>query len=328
MDKQATPYQGLSPERILHCVEAAGYRCNGQLLALNSYENRVYQVGLEDAPPLVVKFYRPGRWSDAMILEEHAFTRELAAREIPVVAPLHDGDGRSLWTVAGFRFALYPRRGGRAPELERADDLRWLGRFIARIHALGAVRPFEYRPRLTVHAHGREALAFITRQQVVPEYLRAAYQAEAAPLLDELEAVFEAVGPLRSIRLHGDCHPGNILWTDAGPHFVDFDDALMGPAVQDLWMLLSGEREEARRQLEPLLEGYGEFFDFDQRELLLVEALRGLRLIHYSAWLARRWSDPAFPRAFPWFASPRYWEEQVQVLREQRERLAGPGLLA
>ncbi len=327
MDKQATPYEGLDPERILQCVEAAGYRCNGQLLALNSYENRVYQVGLEEAPPLVAKFYRPGRWSDAMILEEHAFTRELAGREIPVVAPLSNGDGRSLWTVAGFRFALYPRRGGRAPELERADDLRWLGRFIARIHALGAVRPFAHRPRLTVQGHGREALAFITEQRVVPDYLRAAYQAEAVPLLDEVETAFEAVGPVRSIRLHGDCHPGNILWTDAGPHFVDFDDALMGPAVQDLWMLLSGEREEARRQLEPLLEGYGEFFDFDRGELRLVEALRGLRLIHYSAWLARRWSDPAFPRAFPWFASPRYWEEQVQVLREQRERLAGPGLL-
>ncbi len=322
----ATPYQELGPDRILDCIEAAGFACSGQLQALNSYENRVYQVGLEEGPPLVAKFYRPGRWSDAAILEEHAFTLELAEREIPVVAPLLGRDGRSLWQVDGFRFALYPRRGGRAPELERDDELRWLGRFIGRIHALGAVRPFEHRPRLSLEHHGRASLDFILGHGFVPDYLLAAYREAAEALLAAIGECFAAHTPWRSIRLHGDCHPGNVLWTDAGLHFVDFDDALMGPAVQDLWMLLSGDVNEARRQLIPLLQGYEEFHDFEHAELALVEALRGLRMIHYSAWLARRWDDPAFPAAFPWFGSPRYWEEQVQSLREQRERLYGPGL--
>ncbi len=324
--KTTHPYEALTPDAVLNALEAEGFVCDGRLLALNSYENRVYQVGIEDGAPVVVKFYRPGRWSDAAILEEHGFALELAGHEIPVVAPLADAGGRTLFEHAGFRFAVFPRRGGRWPELDNADNRLWLGRFIGRIHAVGETRPFEHRPTLTIESFGEASVRYLREHDFIPDHLHAAYDSLTADLLVQIRAAFERAGPVASLRLHGDCHPGNILWTDDGPHFVDLDDARMGPAVQDLWMLLSGERAERTIQLGDVLEGYEEFRDFDPRELHLVEALRTLRLLHYSAWLARRWDDPAFPRSFPWFNTHRYWEEQVLSLREQAAALSEPPL--
>jgi Ser/Thr protein kinase RdoA (MazF antagonist) len=320
------PYQSLTPDRILGAVESLGWRCDGRLLALNSYENRVYQIGVEDAAPLVAKFYRPQRWSDEAILEEHAFSLELAEREIPVVAPLPDPNGRTLHHYQGFRFAVYPRRGGRYPELDDPERRLWLGRFIGRIHAVGAIRPFTYRPQLRIEHMGEDAYRFLLDQGFIPRELRLTYRALVEDLLTQVRDCFGRAGEPRYIRLHGDCHAGNILWTGDGPHFVDLDDCIMSPALQDLWMLLSGDRAAMTVQLADLLEGYTDFHDFNPLELHLVEALRTLRMIHYSAWLARRWHDPAFPRAFPWFNTPVYWEEQVQALREQAYLLEQPPL--
>lgn len=324
--KEAQPYQDLTPDLILDAVESFGVRVSGSILALNSYENRIYQIGLEEGAPLVAKFYRPGRWSNAAILEEHAFALELAEHEIPVVAPLQDAEGRTLLEYGGYRFALFPRRGGRWPELDNPDNLLWLGRFIGRIHAVGAVRPFQHRPALTVESFGTESLRYLMEHGFVPKPLEREYRNLVEELLRQIRGVFAEVGPVRSIRVHGDCHPGNILWTDHGPHFVDLDDCRMAPAIQDLWMLLSGDRPQMTVQLSDLLEGYEEFHEFDRRELRLIEPLRTLRMIHYSAWLARRWNDPAFPRNFPWFNTRKYWEEQVVFLREQAERLEEPAL--
>jgi Ser/Thr protein kinase RdoA (MazF antagonist) len=306
----------LTPERILDAVESTGLRTDGRLLALNSYENRVYQVGMEDGPPLVAKFYRPGRWSDSAILEEHAFTTELAEREIPVVAPLVPG-GHSLHEFEGFRFALYPRRGGRAPELGDPKVLEWMGRFIGRIHAVGALAPFRHRPALNPETFGVEPREYLLASAFLPADLAEAWTGVSAQALEGVRRCYERAGSVALIRLHGDVHAGNVLWTDDGPHFVDFDDARTGPAVQDLWMLLSGNREDMSRQLGDVLAGYEDFRDFDSRELHLVEALRTLRLLHYSAWLARRWDDPAFPAAFPWFNTQRYWQDRILELREQ-----------
>lgn len=311
------PYQNLTPDVVLDAVESAGYRCDGRLLALNSYENRVYQVGLEDGAPLVAKFYRPGRWTDEAILEEHAFTLELAEREIPVVPPLVDAEGKTLHPFQGFRFSLASRRPGRAPELDDPDTLRWMGRFIGRIHAIGALRPFEHRPALTVESYGDESLAYLLSNGFIPPDLEAAYRTVAEDVLGRVRAAYARGGRVASIRLHGDCHPGNVLWSEAGPHFVDFDDCRSGPAVQDMWMLLSGDRAAMTGQLLDFLEGYEEFQDFNPAELHLLEALRTLRLFHYSAWLARRWDDPAFPANFPWFNTQRYWQDQILALREQ-----------
>lgn len=320
------PYQGLDPDCILNAVESVGYRCNGALLGLNSYENRVYQIGIEDAAPLVAKFYRPARWSDAAILEEHAFSLELAEREIPVIAPLCDAQGKSLHEYAGFRFALFPRRGGRAPELDNSDNLLWLGRFMGRIHAVGAIEAFQHRPTLSVELFGDASYQYILQAGILPRELEVPYRTLVEDVLKQVRRCYGRAGALTHLRLHGDCHPGNILWTDAGPHFVDLDDCRMGPAVQDLWMLLSGERRDQTWQLGDILEGYTEFHDFDPRELNLIEALRTLRMIHHSAWLAQRWSDPAFPPNFPWFGGPRYWEEQILALREQAALLDEPPL--
>ena len=320
---QSAPYAGLTPECILDALQSVGFLGDGRMLALNSYENRVYQIWLEDEAPVVAKFYRPGRWSDAQIVEEHAFTQELDALEIPVVAPLRR-DGRTLFHHAGFRFAVYPRRGGRAPELDQPGVLEWIGRFIGRIHRAGAHAPFVHRPVLDIERLGREPRDWLLASDFVPPDLRAAWTAICDQALDGVRAAFARADGFASIRLHGDCHPGNVLWTDAGPHFVDFDDCATGPAVQDLWMLLSGDGESVSRQLGALLSGYTAFQPFDRRELHLIEALRTLRLIHYSAWLARRWSDPAFPAAFPWFDSPRYWQDRVLELREQVGALAEP----
>lgn len=316
------PFATLSPDLIVDAVEAAGFASDGRVLALGSYENRVFQVGIEDAEPVVVKFYRPGRWTDAAIAEEHEFARELAAAEIPVVAPLLPprtdelGDG-PVPVYQGFRFAIYPRRGGQWPELGTADDRQWIGRFLGRIHLLGAARQFQHRARLSPTAMGRESVDYLLDEGLVAEYVAHRYEQVTDELLEIVESRFEAVGPLRYLRIHGDCHRNNVLWTAAGPHFVDLDDCMMGPAVQDLWMLLAGKPSEMKAQLTDVLEGYEQFASFDRTEIALIEPLRALRMVHYAAWLARRWHDPAFPRAFPWFGEARYWENHVAELEEQ-----------
>jgi Ser/Thr protein kinase RdoA (MazF antagonist) len=318
----AHPYSRLTPDVVLNSLEVVGLRCDGRLLALNSYENRVYQVGLEEAPAVVAKFYRPDRWTDAQILEEHAFGIELAKAEIPVVAPL-DFVGETLLRAAGFRFAVFPKHGGRAPELEDRETLEWLGRFIGRIHAVGRARPFRQRPRLDIASFGDEPREYLLASGFIPTELVAAWRQAADLALEAVHAAFARMGPVETFRVHGDCHAGNVLWRPAtgnapgGPHFVDLDDSRMAPAVQDLWMLVSGDRATMGRQLGYLLRGYEDFVEFDDRELQLVEPLRTLRLLHYSAWLARRWDDPAFPIAFPWFNTPRYWQDRVLELREQ-----------
>jgi len=334
---ESPPYANLTPDRVLDALESVGQLGDGRLLALNSYENRVYMVYLEEGAPVVAKFYRPGRWTDEAIVEEHDFTLELAAREIPVVAPLVL-QNRTLHEFEGFRFAVYPRRGGRVPELDDSRTLEWIGRFIGRIHAVGAVRPFVHRPALDVASFGEEPRDFLLSGGWIPADLADAYASVVGMALDGVRQCFDRAGAVATLRLHGDCHAGNILWTEpqaargpdapatGGPHFVDFDDCRSGPAVQDLWMLLSGERSEMARQLADVLAGYEDFRELDARELHLVEALRTLRLIHYSAWLARRWGDPAFPAAFPWFNTQRYWQDRILELREQIPAMEEPPL--
>lgn len=319
------PFAGLGPDRVLDALGSVGLHGDGRLLALNSYENRVYQVGMEEGPPVVAKFYRPGRWSDAAILEEHAFVQELAAREIPAV-PALALSGRSLHEFEGFRFAVFERRGGRAPELGDPATLEWIGRFIGRIHAVGALAPYCERPALTLDTFGREPRDYLLANGWIPQDLLAAYTSVVDQALAGVARCCERAGQVPALRLHGDVHAGNVLWTDAGPHFVDFDDSRTGPAVQDLWMLLSGERGDMARQLGDILAGYEDFCQFDPRQLYLVEALRTLRLVHYSAWLARRWDDPAFPAAFPWFNSQHYWQDRILELREQVALMDEPPL--
>ena len=319
------PFATLSPDRLLDLVEVLGLQPDGRLLALNSYENRVYQVGIEDSDPLILKVYRPSRWSTAALEEEHAFALELAGRDIPVVPPLII-NGNTLHKHAGFHYALYPRRGGHAPELDDPDTREWLGRMLGRIHALGAVEPFAHRPALDPQRMGRESRDHILAQGLMPAHLLPAYQSLTDDLLIDIDAAFARAQGYAVIRLHGDCHPGNILWTDQGPHFVDLDDCINGPALQDLWMLLSGERAERAMQLSDVLAGYEDFHSFDLRELHLLEALRTLRLMSHAAWLARRWDDPAFPPAFPWFASGRFWEDHILALREQAAAMQEPPL--
>jgi Ser/Thr protein kinase RdoA (MazF antagonist) len=324
---QAHPYSALTPHLVLDALDRVGIRGDGRLLALNSYENRVYQVWREDAPAVVAKFYRPRRWTDAQIREEHAFALELAAAEIPVVAPLVL-ENDTLHHEGPFRFAVYPRRGGRAPELDASATLEWLGRFLGRIHAVGAGAPFVHRPQLDADAFGTIPRAFLLEGNWLPADLREAYASVSAQALDGVRRAYDRAGTVATLRLHGDCHAGNMLWTDDGPHFVDFDDARTGPAVQDLWMLLSGDRSSMERQLGDVLEGYERFRAFDRRELHLVEPLRTLRLIHYAAWLAQRWDDPAFPAAFPFFNTQRYWQDRILELREQVALMDEPPLAA
>jgi Ser/Thr protein kinase RdoA (MazF antagonist) len=319
------PYAGLTPDVVLDAIESTGLRCDGRQLALNSYENRVYQVGIEDGAPVVAKFYRPGRWSNAQILEEHAFVRELAEREIPVVAPLEIA-AATLNEFGGYRFAVYPRRGGRAPELEDSKTLEWIGRFIGRIHAVGALRPFAARPALDVESFGLEPRDWLLAHGFVPPDLLDAWTSVAALALEGVRRCYERAGGVTTLRLHGDCHAGNMLWTDDGPHFVDFDDSRSGPAMQDLWMLLPGGRAEMAASLADVLAGYESFRELDRRELHLIEALRTLRLLHYSAWIARRWDDPAFPAAFSWFNTQRYWQDRILELREQVALMDEPPL--
>lgn len=320
------PFAALLPDTVIAAVEQLGLYSDGRLLALNSYENRVYQVGMEEGPPLVAKFYRPERWTDDAIHEEHAFTQALAEQEIPVVAPLSI-EGSTLHRHEGFRFALFPRRGGRAPELQDPDTLNWIGRFMGRIHAVGATQTYAHRFTLDATTFGTAPVDYLWTHDFLPTDLRAAWRSIVDLALQGVERAYERAGDIRLIRLHGDCHAGNVLWTDAGPHFVDFDDTCMGPAMQDLWMLLSGSRAEMTIQLDEVLSGYEDFAEFNPRELHLVEALRTLRLLHYSAWLARRWDDPAFPAAFPWFNTQRYWQDRILELREQVALMDEPPLV-
>ena len=328
------PYETLTPDVVLDALASVGLYGDGRLLGLSSYENRVYQVHLEDAfqgsAIVVAKFYRPGRWSEAQILEEHAFSEELLAAEVPAVGPFAPG-GRTLHTHAGFQFSVSPRRGGRAPELDDGEVLEWIGRYLARLHTVGAKSPFRVRPALDVATFGEEPRDWLLAHDAIPLDVQGDWERACEKVLTQIRAAFAAshAADVRMLRLHGDCHPGNILWTpDAGPHFVDLDDARTGPAVQDLWMLLSGDRSQRQRQLGALLDGYEQLRDFDRNELALIEPLRTLRLVHYSAWLARRWDDPAFPIAFPWFGTSDYWRGQVQMLEEQMEAMEEPAVVA
>jgi len=325
-DSSTHPYDALTPDVILDAVETYGVHCTGELLALNSYENRVYRVGTEEQGPLAVKFYRPGRWSDDAILEEHRFTLMLEEHEIPVVAPMRDRDGSSLNTFSDFRFALFPWQPGRVPELNHPDDFAIVGRYLGRLHALGKTESFRHRPTITIEAFGIDAVSWIREHGFIPAHLEAAYDSLTEQLLKVIGDRFASTS-VSNIRLHGDCHLSNILWTDTGPHIVDFDDCRMGPAVQDLWMLLAGEREDQEQQLANVLAGYNQFCDFSTTQLNLIESLRTLRMLHYSAWLAKRWDDPAFPFAFPWFNTTRYWEEHILSLREQQAALEEPPLV-
>ncbi|MBI2379642.1 MAG: serine/threonine protein kinase [Gammaproteobacteria bacterium] len=325
MSASDTPYGELSPDLIADALESLGFRLDSGLLPLNSYENRVYQFRAEDGRRYVTKFYRPGRWSDAQIQEEHDFCDELLAAELPVSPPLRF-DGASLVHFGGHRLSVFDSQGGRAPELDNLDHLAQLGRLLARIHLVGETRPFLHRPALSVQSFGHEALATVLAAGHVPDYVRARFETAARELIAACESALVVAGPLTSLRLHGDCHPGNVLWTgsnphEGGPHFVDFDDSRSGPAMQDLWMLLSGSAEEQKQQFDTVLDGYEEFREFDWREWRLREVLRALRMLHYSAWLSSRWADPAFPMAFPWFGHARYWEEQCLTLHEQLLRV-------
>jgi len=321
------PYDALTPDMVLQAIESLGFVTNGRQLALNSYENRVYQVGLEDIKPIIVKFYRPDRWSVEAIQEEHIFSLALAEQELPVVAPSKDENGQTLHEYEGFRYAIFPREGGHWPELNHPEHREWMGRFLAQIHLLGESMPFKHRPGISIETYAEQSVQYILENNFIPRDLIVAYQTLTDDLLVQVRRCYERAGLFKQFRIHGDCHPGNILWTDEGPHFVDFDDTRTGPAIQDLWMLLSGDRQEMSIQLSDIIEGYEMFREFDVRELHLIEPLRTMRMLHYSAWLARRWDDPAFPHNFPWFNTERYWEEQILSLREQAARLDEPILM-
>ena len=321
-ESEGRPYDGLTPEVILDALDSIGLRTDGGMLALNSYENRVYQIGLQDEAPVVAKFYRANRWSDAAIEEEHHFSIELQSAEIPVVAPMVI-DNRTLHRYAGFRFAVFPRRGGRWPDLESPDNLGWLGRFLARIHQIGASRPFSHRASITPERLGLDSISYLLDSGTIPVEIEHRYRGLTSALMERIEEHFADVRPAL-LRVHGDCHPGNILWTDQGPHFVDMDDCANGPAIQDIWMLLSGDRAEMAMQLSCVHEGYEMFRPLNPAETALIEPLRTLRMIHYAAWLARRWADPAFPKAFTWFGTPQYWQEHLSQLEQQLQSLNEP----
>ncbi|MCW8931747.1 MAG: serine/threonine protein kinase [Gammaproteobacteria bacterium] len=340
-------YSRLDPDTVINAVETKGFLSDARVLALNSYENRVYQIGIEDEQPIIAKFYRPGRWSNEQILEEHVFSKELHELDIPAIPPIyltkeiqpgsqatitHEGkesegklEKESLFNYKGYRFALYQRRGGRAPELTDLDQLYWLGKLMGRIHAIGQTSQFTHRPTLSIDSFIRKPFDYILEHNFMPSLFIESYKAIVSDILHHVESNYQRFPP-KLIRLHGDCHPGNILWTDDGPHFVDFDDSRNGPAVQDLWMLLSGERHEQEKQLREIIEGYEEFCDFDRTELNLIESLRSMRIIHYAGWLAKRWDDPAFPRAFPWFNTEQFWGEHILQLKEQLAILQEPPL--
>ena len=319
------PFTGLSPEVVLDAAASVGLDVDGRLFALNSYENRVYQLGSTDGM-LVLKFYRTARWSDAQIDEEHVFTEEMAAAELPVAAPVRL-EGRTLFKYREFRFAAFPWMAGRAPELDAPEARQIFGRTLARMHQIGARQPFLVRPKLGVRRLGWEARDQVLSGELLPEYLQERYESVSATLLERVEQTFQDAGDVRDIRIHGDCHMGNLLWNERGPVLVDLDDCAMGPRVQDLWMMLAGSGSEQQRQWSELLEGYAQFADFDFREVRLIEALRALRMLHHAAWVSHRWLDPAFPRAFPWLGEARYWEGYLRDLIEQVEVIEAPPLL-
>jgi len=318
-------YALLTPDLILDAIESTGIYPTSGLLALNSYENRVYQFTADDNVRYVVKFYRPGRWQASQILEEHQFTIELAEHEIPVVAPATI-NGDTLHLYSGFYFTLFPCQGGRQFEVDNLDHLEWIGRFIGRIHSVGSVNKFKHRTAFNLENYLLQPQQLLNEYEGVPRYLRNTFNSDLSQLIDLAIEQFGDFDSQPTLRIHGDCHPGNILWTDAGPHFVDLDDSVNGPAIQDLWMMLNGERSHQLLQLDVLLEGYQEFNDFDPAQLNLIEPLRTLRMVNYMNWLAKRWQDPAFPRNFPWFNTDKYWEQQVLAIKEQIYTLQQPAL--
>jgi Ser/Thr protein kinase RdoA (MazF antagonist) len=317
MDSSEHPYSQLSPSKVLDAVESLGYKTDARIFALNSYENRVYQIGLQDAGSIIVKFYRPQRWTRQQILEEHEFTWDLAELEIPVVPPIKFASEETLLQFEGFEFSVFTQILGRPPELDNLDNLLVMGRFLARIHLVGVTKNFLHRPTLAIEDFAISSREFLLANDFIPKDLTPAYDSLTKDLIDKVSGIFESHDSVQNIRIHGDCHPGNVLWKDDTPNFVDFDDTLSGPAIQDLWMMLSGDRNQKQAQLLELVEGYNEFYDFKVAELGIIEALRTLRQIRYSAWLARRWQDPAFPMSFPWFNTERYWAEHILELREQ-----------
>lgn len=315
-------FENLSPEVILDAIESqSGQLTDGRLLALNSYENRVYRVGIEEGPPLIAKFYRPERWTEDQINEEHTFAQELADSEIPVVTALADKQGNTLRQSNGYHFALYPMRGGRSPELDNPQQLEIIGRFIGRLHKVAETKEFTYRPTIDTATLGHVSANYLLDNDRLPRDLADAYESLVIDLLEKVDDQIEDLSKSRAIRLHGDFHPGNILWRDETPHIVDLDDARTGPAIQDIWLFLSGDRQYQQARLADLLEGYTQFREFDPKELGLIESLRTLRMIHYAAWLDVRRDEPAFQQAFPWLASPRYWDEHILELKEQSSAL-------
>ena len=325
MSDNKQPFYELKPDTVIDAVESIGYLSDGRIMALNSYENRVYQVGIDESEPLIAKFYRPQRWTDEQIGEEHRFMAQLVEQDLSVVAPIKSDTGQTLFSYDDYRFSLFVRKGGRAPELEDPEHLFQLGNTLGRIHLAGQAEPFKHRPTLDIQSYGIDSTDFISRE-LIPVSLKAAYDSLTSDLLREIDAAFKRAGDVVYQRVHGDCHGGNILWRDDMPHFVDFDDARMAPAIQDLWMLLTGDRHQQELQLGEVIDGYNEFASFNPRELHLVEALRTLRMMNYAAWIGRRWEDPAFPMSFPWFNTERYWGEHLLELKEQFAKLQEPVL--
>ena len=328
MSQDATlAFQHLDPNQILDAIDAAGWQTDGRVSALNSYENRVYTIGLADGTSIVAKFYRPERWTDAAILEEHAFCNILKEHDLPVIAPLTDASGSTLLHSGPFRFCVFPRAGGRPPELDNSEQLKVIGRTLGRLHLVGALHPFQSRPVISVERLGDDSANFLLDAELMPDELKQTYESIVDDLIPLLYEAFDTVGDARFLSIQGDFHPGNILWGgDDTPHLLDFDDTATGPAVQDLWMFISGDRQYAQARLGDLLDGYHEFREFDERELELIEPLRTLRIIHYAAWIGKRWEDPAFKQAFPFFAGERFWDDHLLSLREQRAALDEPPL--
>ncbi|MEE9319756.1 MAG: serine/threonine protein kinase [Granulosicoccus sp.] len=318
----ALAFRTLDPHQILDAIDSAGWQTDGRVSALNSYENRVYLIGLEDGSSIVSKFYRPARWTDAAILEEHAFCERLVEHDLPVITPLKNDAGQTLLQAGPFRFCLYPKAGGRPPELDNPEQLTVIGRTLARLHLVGDVHQFEHRPHIGIERLGEASVDFLLESALLPHDVSQAYESLVQHLLPTIREQIDLAGPVHEFCIHGDFHPGNILWGMGDtPHVLDFDDSGIGPAIQDLWMFISGDRQYAQARLGDILDGYHEFRDFDDRELALIEPLRTLRIIHYAAWIARRWDDPAFKQAFPFFASDRFWDEHILSLREQQSAL-------
>lgn len=323
----AHPFALLSPDMVIYAVESSGLVSDARVFALNSYENRVYQVGIEESVPIIVKFYRPQRWSTAQILEEHEFSLELADLEIPIVPPIKNAEGKTLLEFEGFRFAIFERRGGHPPEFDNLDNLLVMGRFLGRMHQVGSMREFQTRNTLSIELFAEKNVSFLLEHDFLPPDLRKAYESLAQDLITRMYSIKKESRQAKLIRTHGDCHIGNVLWRDDTPHFVDLDDCMMAPAIQDMWMLLSGSREQRLQQLAEIVDGYNEFYHFNPSELPLIETYRTLRLMNYSAWLARRWDDPAFPLSFPWFNTENYWAGHILELREQLAALDEPPLV-